>query len=177
MPHRRSCPRRTHRPFDKNKYATMQAGTSSRGSALLPTSCSLPSERKSSRRIRIRDGADRCLNNLSRRQDNPLSSLQHAHQKRSRTQQKSTSRSIHACSSSGAASVPPASSSSGYFGSDDYRAGQNSDTVHRKLTGTICVLLALGCAWACVANGRAAPAFASLALSTSKITEEGAKLN
>ncbi len=163
----------TDRLCDKDKYATMQVGHIYSGSSGLPSHCSRPAKRISISCLKRLDGADRWLRNISRRQDCLLPQLQDVHQNTGRLQQNSHSRSRVSCGSSGAASVLPASNSSAYIGSDDYRADRNKEIFHRNLTGGICVLLAFGCACACVAHGRAPLPFASLALSTSKMTEEG----
>lgn len=152
----------------------MQAGTSLRGSAVLPICSSAVAGHQFRRSARTPGVTDRPLYNTLSSQHVSLPPLELFRCCRLRQKCCSHSRlSPQPCCCSGAASVQPSSSWTGPPDSSCYPAGIERKILHRRVTGTICVLLALGCACSCLTNGRAPAAFASLALTGSKVTEEG----
>lgn len=149
----------------------MNVGSSLRGSAGSPTYVSISSRRRLSswsHRCRVADRSlqkdARCWQPLNPPQSTQPCSEHHSDGNRRRL-------STCACSSSGAASVPPPSEA--YTGSNETHA--NREALLRTFNGALCIFLALGWVCACVAAGRGTTAFASLALSSSKLSQEGAK--
>ena len=163
----------TARP-NKQKNAMMQAGTSLKGSAVSPNCSFAVAGHHFRRSARTSGGADRPLYKTLSRQHVSLPPLQLSRYCRLRQKCCSHSRlSPQPCCSSGAASVQPPSSCTEPPDSSRFPSGIERILLHRRVTGAICVLFALGCACSCLTNGRAPAAFASLALTGSKVTEEG----
>ncbi len=163
----------TARP-NKQKNAMMQAGTSLRGSALLPICSSTVVGHHFRRSARTHGVTDRPLYSTFSSQHVSVSPLQLSRCCRLCHKRCSHRRlSPLPCCCSGAASVQPPSSWTAPPDSSRSTSDIERTILHRRVTGTICVLLALGCACSCLTNGRAPAGFASLALTGSKVTEEG----